>query len=174
MILHGFGLELESLREETAELLRTWRNNPRILQQMEYRDVISEAQQQDWFRKIHKDNTYEYFIIYSGLVPIGMIHLSHIDVLEKTAEAGLFIGDDRFSGTGVALGASILLLDYAFERLGLQEVRAKVKDGNTEAETYNSLLGFVMKEQLRTGFNWWKLSVDVYEKKKKLLQALIH
>lgn len=35
MRLNGYDIILEGLTLETAELLRVWRNNPRILQQME-------------------------------------------------------------------------------------------------------------------------------------------
>lgn len=161
MKLSGYGIQLEPLNLETAELLRQWRNSPRILEQMEYQETITPEMQVKWFASLRGDQ-FQYFIVYTKDMPIGMIHLSHIDKTNKEAEAGLFIGEERFSGTGVALGASILLLDYAFGILGLERVFAKVKSGNIPAEKYDALLGFEKWEELPTGFNRWVLKRSKY------------
>lgn len=162
MILSGHGLRLESLSKETAELLRQWRNSPRILAQMEYQGIITPDMQEKWFASIQNER-FDYFIIYLESQPIGMIHLSHTDRMLKEAEAGLFIGEEPFSGTGVALGASILLLDYAFGKLQLERIFAKVKSGNVAAEKYNALLGFEKWEELPSGFNKWMLKRSKYQ-----------
>lgn len=172
MILSGYGIILEPLNIETAELLRVWRNSPRILEQMEFRGIITPEMQTKWFDSLQRDK-FDYFIIYMENTAIGMIHLSYIDKKKKEAEAGLFVGEERFSGTGVALGASILLLDYAFGELGLERVFAKVKSGNIAAEKYNTLLGFEKWEELPTGFNRWILKRSKYHFVKDSLVKLM-
>lgn len=102
-----------------------------------------------------------------------MIHLSNINPETQEAEAGLFIGDERYSGTGVALGASILLLDYAFDTLGLRNIHAKVKQGNDVAEKYNSLLGFQLLDKYSPDFNHWVLQKQKYTTVRKALVRLL-
>lgn len=168
----AYGVALEPLTAETAERVRQWRNHPRIRQQMEYREIISPEMQQRWLASV-QNGPYAYFLIRVGEEPVGMIHLSHIDTETHTAEAGLFIGEERFSGTGIALGASLLLLDYAFNELGLHAVTAKVKQENRTAEKYNALLGFADPQPCSPGFNRWVLKKEVFMLQKPLLQRLV-
>lgn len=172
MKLEGYGVSLESLTPETAERVRCWRNHPRIREQMEYRETITPEMQARWLLSVQNER-YAYFLIRVGEEPVGMIHLSHIDREERTAEAGLFIGEERFSGTGIALGASLLLLDYAFGTLGLHTVSAKVKNENQTAEKYNALLGFADPQPCSPGFNRWMLDGETFRRRKPLLLDLV-
>lgn len=168
----GYGISLESLTAETAEWVRRWRNHPRIRQQMEYREIISPEMQERWLASIQNEQ-YAYFLIRVGEEPVGMIHLSHIDLENHSAEAGLFIGEERFSGTGIALGASLLLLEYAFNDLRLHTVSAKVKNENQTAEKYNALLGFSNPEPCSPGFNRWLLEKEIFWVRRSALIRLV-
>jgi UDP-4-amino-4,6-dideoxy-N-acetyl-beta-L-altrosamine N-acetyltransferase len=172
MILNGWGIRLEPLNSETAEQVRVWRNSPEVSSRMEYRDFISAEMQQKWFESV-QNSRYAYFVIYSADAPVGMIHLAQINPEEKTAESGLFIGNPPFIGTGVALAASLLLLDYAFDTLGLEKIRAKVKQGNIQAEQYNGLLGFEKTTETGTGFLIWELTRQTYTIKRPELARLL-
>ncbi|MCG9910629.1 MAG: GNAT family N-acetyltransferase [Flavobacteriales bacterium] len=160
------------MNSETAEQVRVWRNSPEVSSQMEYRDFISTEMQQKWLERI-QNNRYAYFMIYSDQVQVGMIHLAQINSEEKTAESGLFIGNLLFIGTGVALAASLLLLDYAFDTLGLETIRAKVKQDNIQAEQYNRLLGFQKTTETGTGFYIWELSRQAYTIKRPKLTGML-
>lgn len=172
MTLEGFGIRLEILTPESAELVRRWRNQPEILCQMEFQEIISEEQQQQWFQGIQNDSS-RYFMILSGERPVGMIHLAEINRSTQAAEAGLFIGDPAFTGTGTALGASLLLLDHAFGDLDLVCVRAKVRNTNMVARQYNQLLGFTEEKELDEHFTQFELTREVYLEKKAMLEKLI-
>lgn len=168
--MKGFGIELEPLSEKTLELVRQWRNDECTSRFMEFRNQISEEDQKNWFSSI-KDA--HYFVIKSGPAAVGLIDLKKIDLENKTAESGLLIGNKDFVGTGIALGASILLLDFAFAALHLNTVTAKISKLNTEAEKYNQLLGFVRKNEINEQFYCWELSKEVYlGRKNDLLQVL--
>lgn len=173
MILFGYGLELRPLVEEMLEQLRNWRNAEAIRTQMEYREYITAEMQQSWFRKISINSEFAYFIIYSGGLPVGMIHLSHINTKTKTAEAGLFVAEERYTGTGFVLGASMLLLEYAFDKLGMDKIWAKVKIGNEPAEKYNGLLGFMPLPDAQNGFRRWELEKAQFITRQKNLRLLM-
>lgn len=172
MRLEGYGVCLESLTPETAEWVRRWRNHPRIREQMEYRETITPGMQTRWLASVQNER-YAYFLIRAGGEPVGMIHLSHIDADARTAEAGLFIGEERFSGTGIALSASLLVLEYAFGKLSLLTVSAKVKNENRTAEKYNALLGFSDPQPCSPGFNRWTLDEETFRRRKPGLVNLV-
>lgn len=168
--MKGFGLELKPLCKSTLEQLRLWRNDEQTNQYMEFRNKISFEAQQQWFLSIQNSH---YFIIYSGSDPIGLIDLKKIDLNKKTAESGLLIGNKNFVGTGIALGASILLLDFAFEKLGLETVTAKINKENNQAEKYNQLLGFELNQSINDEFQVWMLTKEVYLKKRPTLISFL-
>lgn len=170
--LKGNNLVLESLTPETAELVRVWRNSVPIRSQMEYQDVISEREQMKWLSSVTNDEN-RYFLIRYNEVPIGMIHLAHIDRVERMADTGLFIGEVSYSGTGIALEASLLLLHFAFEELGLKKVYAKIKKGNQQAENYNEFLGFIREGEYSPGFGKWKLTEKNFRIKEPKLMKLL-
>lgn len=168
--MKGFGLELKPLSESTLEQVRRWRNDKQTARHMEFRNEISIEGQQKWFSSIQ--NAY-YFVIYSGSVPIGLIDLKKIDPDKKTAESGLLIGNKDFIGTGITLGASILLLDFAFDQLKLETVTAKIRKENQEAEKYNQLLGFEPEQSINAEFRIWVITKEMYQKKKTTLVSFL-
>lgn len=170
--LKGFGLILKLVDESTAEQVRLWRNDTQISQFMEFKEHISEEMQQIWLNKV-QNSTDLFYVISQAENRIGTIHLSQINPIEKTAEAGIFIGNKEFSGTGITLGASLLLLDFAFNSLKLQNVFAKINVGNKEAEQYNELLGFEKLNAVNSSFNCWVLEKEKYLNRKSFLLKLV-
>ncbi len=171
-IISSYSIVLEPLERETIETVRKWRNQTEINQFMEFQDEISKADQLRWFEKVQNENS-EYYIIKKGDCEIGLIHLHNLDFSSKSGEAGLFIGNNKYNGTGITLGASLALLDHAFEDLKLETILAKVKNSNLNAIKYNQLLGFVEFKPYSNDFTIFKLKKDrFYEVKPVLLQLL--
>lgn len=168
--MKGYGVELKLLSEETLELVRNWRNDTQIAQFMEFRDYISEQDQIHWFSNLQ--NAY-YFVIYSTGIPVGLIDLKKLDEQRTTAESGLLIGNKEFLGTGIALGASILLLDFAFHELYLQTVTAKINKHNSEAIKYNQLLGFEKQKNLSGDFEEWQINQRQFLSKRSVLEKIL-
>ncbi|HLU86690.1 MAG TPA: GNAT family N-acetyltransferase [Taishania sp.] len=169
--MKGFGLELKPLSLETLELVRNWRNDELVLQFMQFKHYISQEEQLNWFRTL---NDAYYFVIYEHETPLGLINIKKIDYEEFSGEAGLFIGNKTFKGTGVALGASVLLLDFAFDRLELRTVGATMHKQNKDAILYNKLLGFEYSKSVDDQFEFWSMSKEKYLQKRKQLVQLIN
>lgn len=171
-IITNYGITLEPLSGVTIETVRIWRNQQEVRQFMEFQEEITKEDQIRWFEKIQNSNS-EYFIIKKEDCPIGMIHLNQINFDTKSAEAGLFIGNSKFSGTGITLGASIVLLEHAFNDLKLNIIFAKVKNNNTNTIKYNQLLGFIKDKPFNSEFTIWKIKRQTFfDIKPKLLQLL--
>jgi RimJ/RimL family protein N-acetyltransferase len=172
MILNKYNIILEPLNFESLEKLRLWRNSASVSQFMEYRTEISVEQQQLWFANIDSKKEY-YFIIKKDLNSIGMIHVNKINSELKSGEVGLFIGENKFQGTGIAFGASLNLLDFVFDELKLNEVFAKVNNANKNAILYNAFIGFTEEKPLNSDFKMWKLTHETYKKTKAKIENCI-
>jgi RimJ/RimL family protein N-acetyltransferase len=170
--LSKYGIILKRLEAHEIELVRTWRNSASIAEQMEYRKFITEEEQLLWFNNIKDSKTAYYYVIYVNEKSIGLVHLNQINFEEKTAHAGLFIGNIDYIGTGVVLGASLLILQLAFFDLNLKTIYAKVRNVNTPAIDYNKILGFQLETKHNAQFNMYALSKERYLHNKSYLEQL--
>jgi RimJ/RimL family protein N-acetyltransferase len=169
--LKSNSITLTKLNEGNLELLRNWRNTTQISNNMEFSGYITSEDQKVWFNNLCNETNY-YFIIHYQNRKIGLIHLNKFDHDEYSAHAGLFISENEFTGTGISLGASLLLLTYAFDQLNLAIVYAKIKRNNLSALKYNSGLGFVFEKDLNESFSLYKTTKHDFLKKKSLLIKL--
>lgn len=172
IVLNKYNILLEPLNIKTLEKLRLWRNSASVAQFMEHKKEISKEEQQLWFANIDPAKEF-YFIIKKDHLAIGMIHINKINSESKSAEVGLFIGENNFQGTGIAFGASLNLLDFAFYELDLHEVFAKINSANKNAIRYNSFLGFIEESKLNNDFTIWKLTPETYKKNKVKIEKYL-
>ncbi len=83
----------------------------------------------------------------SGATPgkhIGTVKLEPIDVDKGTAMFGLLIGDRDYWGKGIATEVTNLIVDFAFNTLGLREVTLGVLADNKAAIRVYEKCGFVL------------------------------
>lgn len=145
MKITKYGVTLKQLTEDKIELVRNWRNDPKIARFMEYRDHITPEMQTQWFKKINNDNNY-YFIIEFEEKEIGLINIRDIDYKKKEGEGGIFIYNDDYLNSTVSFQASLCLYDFAFDELGLDRIIAHIMKDNKRAISYNKIIG--LKKQL--------------------------
>lgn len=171
-MIEKFGVCLEPLTLETAMLVREWRNSPKVSHFMDFKAKISKDQQKLWFESTVLSKN-DYFAIIKDLIPIGLIHLDRFDTKNKSAYAGLFIGNEEFEGTGIAFKASLALLEYAFEELKLETIFAKVHKENIVAIAYNKNLGFEYDGAELGPFQRLKIDVPSFNSKRSFLLNLL-
>lgn len=73
---------------------------------------------------------------------IGSIALNDIDYINRTATLGIFIGDSENRNQGYGGEAILLLLDYAFSYLNLQNIMLWVMEFNQRAVACYKKCGF--------------------------------
>ena len=78
-------------------------------------------------------------------VPIGLIGLIGIDETNKKAEFYITIGNNEFKRKGIAFNATNLILNYAFEQLGLIKIYLNVDEDNVAACNLYEKVGFVLE-----------------------------
>src|SRR5580692_8339110 len=119
MKITRYGITLERLQPAQSEMVRRWRNDPKIQQFMFYKGEITPAMQQEWFTAMDNEQNFFFVIIYNA-VAVGLINISSIDWENKTAYTGLFIYDEKFWGSDVPAMASLAMLDVFFLLFDIQ------------------------------------------------------
>lgn len=80
---------------------------------------------------------------------IGNVYLTDIDYVNRTATSHVLIGEREFWGRGLATEAYRLLLDYAFNELGLHRIEAKVLETNVASRKMHKKCGYAEEGILR-------------------------
>ena len=83
---------------------------------------------------------------------IGNITLNNINWIHRTADTGILIGQKEFWGRGYAFEAWSLIIEYAFERLGLRKIIAGSIADNLPSIHVLKKLGFKIEGTFRQQF----------------------
>lgn len=135
-------VKIRPLQEQDAYTSVRWRNDPEVFKFTgnTYDHEITIDSELAWIRKVMVNyNDYRCAILVDG-VYVGNIYLT--DINEVSAHYHIFIGNKNYWGKGVAVKASQLILDYAFNELRINTVRLRVRKENTSAVKLYRKLGF--------------------------------
>ncbi|GIV33406.1 MAG: hypothetical protein KatS3mg031_0941 [Chitinophagales bacterium] len=172
MVIKRYGIRLIRLREADIETVRQWRNAPHIRNFMEYREYITPAMQQKWFRSLDAVRDF-YFIIEYRDKPVGLIHTSGICWESGTGHSGLFIWEKHLQGSPVPVLASLSMVDFFFLSCRLHRLYAKIMKANKVAIKYNQRLGFrPIPDDSESNFQQYVLEKDHYLQASAPLHAM--
>lgn len=102
----------------------------------------------------HREQGREYVFVIADVAgdePLGIICLRHIDPAMRTAQVGTWIGRERW-GSGANAEAKRLLLDFAFDRLRLHRVEARIAVDNARSRRAFERLGAKREGVLKESF----------------------
>lgn len=140
LVLEGYGITLRRLTSDKIEVVRQWRNDPKIQQYMVYRQEITPEMQKKWFDKINNDNNFYFIIEYQGK-EIGLVNIKDIDYENKCGEDGIFIYDESLLNSDVSIRVSLLMRKFVFETLDLEYEYGRVLKENIRAIKFNLYMG---------------------------------
>ena len=116
-----------TLSEDKIELVRNWRNKPRVRDNSIDNSIISAQDQQVWFEGVKARKDCFYFLFLQDDKPIGMLSFTDIDGV--ACKWGCYIGEDAvWPGSGLIL--EVAALDYAFDVIGVELLVAEVFEHN--------------------------------------------
>ncbi|MDR3057776.1 MAG: GNAT family N-acetyltransferase [Prevotella sp.] len=144
MNLDKYGVILNRLTHDKIEMVRNWRNDPKISQYMEFREYITPEMQEKWFKTINNDNNFFFIIEYQDK-EVGLVDLKNIDYQLKTGEAGIFIYDNDYLNGIVPFCSLLCLYDFFFETLKMEKVMAHVLRDNKRAIKFNLAFGYELQ-----------------------------
>lgn len=126
-----------------------WINNPENNQFLHYDIPISVEKTEKWFDSHLGEDTRFDAVIEADGVPVGTIGLLDINKKDSKAEYYIAMGETEYKGKGVAKKASLLILQYGFEVLGLNRIYLFTETGNTMAQHLFEAAGFVREGVIR-------------------------
>lgn len=102
----------------------------------------------------HRLQDREYVYVVADLVndqPLGIICLRHLDPAMRTAQIGTWLSRQHW-GSGINAEAKALLLDFAFDRLRLHRVEARIAVANARSRVAFERLGARREGLLKESF----------------------
>lgn len=139
--IEKYGIILSLLTNDKIELVRKWRNDPKVSQYMEYRKIISSEQQKKWFNNINNGKDNFYWIIKYKDEEIGLINIKDVDYEKLTGESGVFIYSDKYLSTDISYRAHLAMFDYIFNIVGLEMVYCHILKTNIRAQRFTLYIG---------------------------------
>ncbi len=143
--ISGSKCYLSPVCAEDAPLWAGWLNDLAVslpLGDEAYRPYSLENAQADIAETIRREDHVFTIVDLATGRPIGRCLLFQVDLLNRSAMLGIFIGPEEYRGRGYGSEATRLLLDYAFNLLNLNNVMLGVFAYNRQALACYRKVGF--------------------------------
>lgn len=128
MDIKGKIVTLRAVEKEDLSLLQKWANDPEIQYQLGgWHFPTSMEDQIKWYSNLSVQSLNQRFAIDTpehGL--IGLASLVDINWKDKNAFHGMMLGDKDVRGKGYGLDASMAIMRYGFDELGLQRIDGSI------------------------------------------------
>ncbi len=129
----GNSVALGPLRSDLLPLYKRWINDFGTTRMIELPPgPMTDEKQQDWYERQSRAEGDVPFTIYERetLRPLGNTSLHDVDHRNRRAAFGILIGETNCRGKGYGTETTRLMLDYAFNALGLNNVMLTVFEFN--------------------------------------------
>lgn len=149
-MLVGNDIYMRLMEEIDIPLKVKWVNDEEI-REMLISDYLSIAGTKQWFYNNALTNSRKEFMIclIETQVPIGFSSLKNIDLVNSKAEMSMLLGEKEYWGKGYAKSARKLLIDFAFNEIGLNKIYTYNWIENKRIIGLNQKLGFKIDGELR-------------------------
>ena len=118
-VLEGAAVRLRPIADADTDLIVKWRNTPSVVQNF----IIDKADDK----------------------PVGSVYYRDIDNHNRSAEYGIFIGEESARGKGLGTETAKLFTDFGFAELQLHRISLRVLAENTAARRSYEKAGFVQE-----------------------------
>lgn len=146
----GDNIVLRPLAKSDLENRVYWFNDPQVRQTLVVTELFELEKTIRWFEKMQSDKTRTEFAIeaYDGTV-IGVTGLLGIEKEHGVAECYCVIGNKDYWGKKLGTEIHSVLIQWAFEKLGLYKIRADIRTNNPAIFRVVEKLGFKIEGTLR-------------------------
>ena len=147
----GDRIYFRPLEPEDMPLLERWINDPRTWATLGFRLPINSVREREWIDSYAKDPQHVVFgiAVRDGDRLIGTCGLHGMQLPDRKATFGLFIGELDARGNGYGSEAVKLAVRYAFDALNLNRVQLDVFAHNTAGIRAYEKAGFVLEGRRR-------------------------
>jgi RimJ/RimL family protein N-acetyltransferase len=152
--LIGAKVYLRALEREDAAVVQPWVNDSDVTRTLLMARPMSRHAEEDFIAAANKDERAVTLLIVTRDEerPVGVAGLHEIDLRNRSAQLGLFVGAKDCWGHGYGTEATKLLVDHAFATLNLHRVWLHVAAHNERARRSYLRVGFREEGVLRQAF----------------------
>lgn len=150
----GKGVTLRRLEEGDLEHIRQWLEDPELRTLIGATAPMTEEDAAKWFARVDRDPSRAWFVIVEdeGDRVVGEAGLLRLSPEWRTTDMTVIIGAESDRGKGLGSEAGRLVLDFAFNYLGLHRVAIGVVGFNEQALAFWKKLGFRDEGVQRDGY----------------------
>lgn len=149
---------VRSITEDDTEMVVAWRNNPRVINNFLYRGPFNAEIHTNWLNtKVASGEVVQFIIEFKNddienneFIPVGSVYFRDVNQDDRTAEYGIFIGEDSVIGQGVGSAVAKWAVDYAREVMRLKTLRLRVLADNISA----------VKSYMKAGYEVYDTQTD--------------
>lgn len=147
---------LRAFKSDDYLISYKWRNDIDITNGLICRKLfVSEENEKEWIEKSNLDkfnNVKLGICLIDNDEYIGNVYLTNIEHFNKNANLDIFIGNKKYQRKGFASEAVQLILEHAFNDLGLERVESKIFKNNVSSIKLHEKNGFSKEGVLRNYF----------------------
>ncbi len=149
------GIKLSPIDEVDIDLIKKWQNDVNIKYPiMGFRFPIQKKSVEDWLDGLRAGNGLNRVVygIKINTTAVGMVSLHDIDYINRHAMFGIYVAEKKQKDNGIGTRATTLILDFAFNAMGLNRVALEVLKSNKHAIHIYKKIGFVKEGIKRRAF----------------------
>lgn len=150
----GTGITLRRLEADDLAHIRRWLDDPELRTLTGATAPMTEEDATKWFARVDRDPSRAWFVIVADEDDrvIGEAGLLRLSAEWRTTDMTVIIGEQADRGKGRGSEAGRLVLDFAFNYLGLHRVAIGVVGFNQAALSFWKKLGFREEGVQRDGY----------------------
>ena len=140
-----------TITDADTDLIVKWRNTPSVVQNFIFRQTFTPEMHRSWLAtKVATGQVVQYIILDNADgKPVGSVYYRDIDNHNRSAEYGIFIGEESARGKGLGTEAARLFTDFGFAGLHLHRISLRVLAENAAARRSYEKAGFVQEGVFR-------------------------
>ncbi len=141
--LIGRKIILGPTREDLNDTYRRWLHDPENCHFLIASRLITHEGENEWFALNRREGNV-HFTVYDKETgtPIGTTGFMHLDMIARTAEFGIMIGEKDYQNHGYGTEGTALTVDYGFNVLNFASIFLRVHAFNERAIRVYEKVGF--------------------------------
>lgn len=151
---------LRPMEDGDLDLVRQWRNSPRVRANMYTRHEISQNEHQEWWVKVKNASSQKYFIYQLEGIDLGVVGFTQIDSVNSHCSWAFYASESAPRGTGSKM--EFLALEYVFFQLKMHKLHCEVLAFNTAVIELHKKFGFKVEGILKEHHRYDGAFIDIY------------
>lgn len=151
-------ISLKIMNRDLCHLLyKEWQNDVSIYMDMSlYKPYVYDSNQVDKYFTSKTSPDRIMFAIMLDDKPIGELQLKKINILKKECTLSIHMQNDYVKGKGYGSLAIYLAIEYAFDELGMNVIKADAVTKNVRSQHVLEKVGFCFVEECN-GFKYYEM-----------------